>query len=127
MRWSEAGYLSRIVLAHAPRQVSVSLILGVRRKKTMKVSPKGGWKGFSRGKELIDVVFDLYLKHGWHYIGPTSDTMILEAPKSGSMIYLEVNGEVVLDMVMNEESDAEAELKVLSQFVRDEFGLTETE
>jgi hypothetical protein len=32
MRWSEAGYLSRIVLAHAPRQVSVSLILGVRQK-----------------------------------------------------------------------------------------------
>ena len=30
MRWSEAGYLSRIMLAHAPRQVSVSLILGVR-------------------------------------------------------------------------------------------------
>jgi hypothetical protein len=30
MRWSEAGYLSRIVLAHAPRQASVSLILGVR-------------------------------------------------------------------------------------------------
>jgi hypothetical protein len=32
MRWSEAGYLSRIVLAHAPRQASVSLILGVRQK-----------------------------------------------------------------------------------------------
>jgi hypothetical protein len=30
MRWSEAEYLSRIVLAHAPRQASVSLILGVR-------------------------------------------------------------------------------------------------
>jgi len=30
MRWSEAGYLSRIVLTHAPRQASVSLILGVR-------------------------------------------------------------------------------------------------
>ena len=30
MRWSEAGYLSRIVLSHAPRQASVSLILGVR-------------------------------------------------------------------------------------------------
>jgi hypothetical protein len=30
MRWSEAGYLSRIVLAHAPRQVSVSLIFDVR-------------------------------------------------------------------------------------------------
>ena len=30
MRWSEAGYLSRIVLSHAPRQVSVSLILDVR-------------------------------------------------------------------------------------------------
>jgi hypothetical protein len=30
MRWSEAGYLSRIMLAHAPRQVSVSLILSVR-------------------------------------------------------------------------------------------------
>jgi hypothetical protein len=34
MRWSEAGYLSRIVLTHAPRQVSVSLILGVRPKRT---------------------------------------------------------------------------------------------
>ena len=32
MRWSEAGYLSRIVLSHAPRQASVSLILGVRQK-----------------------------------------------------------------------------------------------
>ena len=32
MRWSEAGYLSQIVLTHAPRQVSVSLILGVRQK-----------------------------------------------------------------------------------------------
>jgi hypothetical protein len=30
MRWSEAGYLSRIVLTHAPRQASVSLILDVR-------------------------------------------------------------------------------------------------
>jgi hypothetical protein len=30
MRWSEAGYLSRIVLSHALRQVSVSLILDVR-------------------------------------------------------------------------------------------------
>jgi hypothetical protein len=30
MRWSEAGYLSQFVLAHALRQVSVSLILGVR-------------------------------------------------------------------------------------------------
>ena len=34
MRWSEAGYLSRIVLAHAPRQASVSLILGVRQNHT---------------------------------------------------------------------------------------------
>jgi hypothetical protein len=32
MRWSEAGYLSRIVLTHAPRQVSISLILDVRQK-----------------------------------------------------------------------------------------------
>jgi len=32
MRWSEAGYLSQIVLTHALRQVSVSLILGVRQK-----------------------------------------------------------------------------------------------
>ncbi len=32
MRWSEAGYLSRIVLAHAPRQASVSLILDVRQR-----------------------------------------------------------------------------------------------
>ena len=31
-RWSEAGYLSQIVLAHALRQVSVSLILDVRQK-----------------------------------------------------------------------------------------------
>jgi hypothetical protein len=30
MRWSEAGYLSQFVLAHALRQASVSLILGVR-------------------------------------------------------------------------------------------------
>jgi hypothetical protein len=30
MRWSEAGYLSQFVLAHALRQVSVSLILDVR-------------------------------------------------------------------------------------------------
>jgi hypothetical protein len=30
MRWSEAGYLSRIVLTHAPRQASVSLIFDVR-------------------------------------------------------------------------------------------------
>jgi hypothetical protein len=30
MRWSEAGYLSQIVLTHALRQVSVSLILDVR-------------------------------------------------------------------------------------------------
>jgi hypothetical protein len=34
MRWSEADYLSRIVLSHAPRQVTVSLILDVRQKKT---------------------------------------------------------------------------------------------
>jgi hypothetical protein len=34
MRWSEAGYLSRIVLAHAPRQVSVSLIFDVRQTQT---------------------------------------------------------------------------------------------
>jgi hypothetical protein len=33
MRWSEAGYLSQFVLAHALRQASVSLILGVRQKK----------------------------------------------------------------------------------------------
>jgi hypothetical protein len=32
MRWSEAGYLSQIVLAHALRQASVSLILNVRQK-----------------------------------------------------------------------------------------------
>jgi hypothetical protein len=32
MRWSEAEYLSRIMLTHAPRQVSVSLILGVRQR-----------------------------------------------------------------------------------------------
>jgi hypothetical protein len=32
MRWSEAGYLSQIVLMHALRQVSVSLILDVRQK-----------------------------------------------------------------------------------------------
>ena len=32
MRWSEAGYLSQFVLTHALRQVSVSLILGVRQK-----------------------------------------------------------------------------------------------
>ena len=32
MRWSEAGYSSRIVLTHAPRQVSVSLIFDVRQK-----------------------------------------------------------------------------------------------
>jgi hypothetical protein len=38
MRWSEAGYLSRIVLAHAPHQASVSLILGVRQKKNMSLS-----------------------------------------------------------------------------------------
>jgi hypothetical protein len=31
MRWSEAGYLSQIVLSHALRQESVSLILSVRR------------------------------------------------------------------------------------------------
>jgi hypothetical protein len=30
MRWSEAGCLSQIVLTHALRQVSVSLIFGVR-------------------------------------------------------------------------------------------------
>ena len=35
MRWSEAGYLSQIVLAHALRQASVSLILDVRQKKYM--------------------------------------------------------------------------------------------
>jgi hypothetical protein len=35
MRWSEAGYLSQFVLSHALRQVSVSLILDVRQKKTM--------------------------------------------------------------------------------------------
>jgi hypothetical protein len=32
MRWSEAGYSSQIVLMHALRQVSVSLILDVRQK-----------------------------------------------------------------------------------------------
>jgi hypothetical protein len=32
MRWSEADYLSRIVLTHAPRQVTASLILNVRQK-----------------------------------------------------------------------------------------------
>jgi hypothetical protein len=31
-RWSEAGYLSRIVLSHAPRQASGSLIFDVRQK-----------------------------------------------------------------------------------------------
>jgi hypothetical protein len=36
MRWSEAGYLSQIVLAHALRQASVSLILDVRQKSEMK-------------------------------------------------------------------------------------------
>ena len=35
MRWSEAGYLSQFVLAHALRQVSVSLILGVRLKSSL--------------------------------------------------------------------------------------------
>jgi hypothetical protein len=34
MRWSEAGYLSQIVLTHALRQVSVSLIFVVRQKQT---------------------------------------------------------------------------------------------
>ena len=33
MRWSEAGYLARSVLAHTPRQASVSLIFDVRQKK----------------------------------------------------------------------------------------------
>lgn len=32
MRWSEAGYLSQIVLTHALRQVSVSLIFDVRQR-----------------------------------------------------------------------------------------------
>jgi hypothetical protein len=41
MRWSEAGYLSRIVLAHAPRQVSVSLILDVRQKNYASSTRKG--------------------------------------------------------------------------------------
>ncbi len=41
MRWSEAGYLSRIVLTHAPRQASVSLILDVRliRTKSEEIEP----------------------------------------------------------------------------------------
>jgi hypothetical protein len=34
MRWSEADYLSRIVLSHAPRQVTVSLILAFGRRNT---------------------------------------------------------------------------------------------
>ena len=38
MRWSEAGYLSRIVLTHAPRQASVSLILIVRQKSEIMLS-----------------------------------------------------------------------------------------
>ena len=36
MRWSEADCLSRVVLTHAPRQATVSLILGVRQKNKMR-------------------------------------------------------------------------------------------
>jgi hypothetical protein len=39
MRWSEAGYLSQFVLAHALRQVSVSLILDVRQKRMLLDDP----------------------------------------------------------------------------------------
>ena len=34
-RWSEAGYMSQVVLTHALRQVSVSLIFDVRQKRTI--------------------------------------------------------------------------------------------
>jgi hypothetical protein len=47
MRWSEAGYLSRIVLSHAPRQVSVSLIFDVRQ--NMKNPTKTRWFWFLAG------------------------------------------------------------------------------
>jgi hypothetical protein len=67
MRWSEADYLSRIVLAHAPRQVAVSLILGVRQ--NMKLTPEEHLSrvlarfprsnpkltGFSSGEFMIDL------------------------------------------------------------------------
>ena len=45
MRWSEAGYLSQFVLTHALRQVSVSLILGVRLIRTNQRISNPRWRG----------------------------------------------------------------------------------
>jgi hypothetical protein len=49
MRSSEAGYLSRIVLAHAPRQASVSLIFDVRQ--NMKI--------FGTEADLVSVLLEI--------------------------------------------------------------------
>ncbi len=55
MRWSEAGYLSRIVLAHAPRQVAVSLIFDVRliRTKSEEIEPMVAGRGRRRAEARL--------------------------------------------------------------------------
>lgn len=91
----------------------------------MKLHPVEGWDMFSRSKELIDAVFDLSQNRGWHYMGLTRNTMVVEAPESGSTIYLEVDDEKVLDAVISQKEPAEAEFKELAEFIIRKFELTE--
>ena len=93
----------------------------------MKVHPAGGWDAFSRSKELIDAVFDLSRNRGWHYMGLTRNTMVVEAPQSGSTIYLAVDDEKVLEAVISQEELADAEFKDMAEFIIRKFELTETE
>ena len=93
----------------------------------MKVHPVGGWAAFSRSKELIEAVFGLSQSRGWHYMGLTRNTMVVEAPRSGSTIYLEVDDEKVFDAVISEMQPAEPEFQEAVLFLCREFKLTEAE
>ena len=95
--------------------------------KTMKVRPEGGWGTFSRSKELIEAVFRLSQNSGWHYMGLTRNTMVVEAPQSGSTIYLEVDDEKVLEAVISQREPTEDEFKEIVVFLIREFQFTETE
>ena len=80
MRWSEAGYLSRIVLAHTPRQASVSLILDVRQSRTM-------WTPYQqRNKRLPD------FKVRYRFI-PHAEGGRVQAPYQGYRSDLHYEGE----------------------------------
>jgi hypothetical protein len=76
MRWSEAGYLSQIVLMHALRQVSVSLILDVRQKKM---------KTHAQDASRLKVLHQLGIVSGQQVIA-WADHVIAESAKPDSTL-----------------------------------------